>query len=206
MECGVCYMPFTADGTKMPQIIKACGHTFCKECLQILITTDNKNCPDCRHSFAGSPSHAFTPNFSLIRILSSHSVAPRSSSTSASTKGFFQNFKDKYANLTLKDVEQEESIIESQISKFLQLNTENQEEIRYLEAQTKLLSSIVKGISNDIAVLQEKLNKIQESKAALITFNSLSEVKSCGHVCVQGNVSEVCCKCSLIVHLCPVCC
>lgn len=202
MECGICYQLFTADGNKMPQIIKACGHTFCKECLQILITTDNKNCPDCRHSFAGSPSHAFTPNFALIRILSCQTFPGASTKSS---KGFIQNYKEKFANLTLEDVEQEELIIKSQISNFLQMNTENQEEIRILEVRTKMLSSIVKATTNDIAVLQEKLTKVQESKEAILAFNSLTEVKTCGHVCIQGHVSEVCCKCSTIVHHCPVC-
>lgn len=59
LECPVCFENF-----RDPQTLTACGHTFCKGCLERLV---RRVCPTCRAPLPRA--NAYQPNFALRRLL-----------------------------------------------------------------------------------------------------------------------------------------
>jgi len=47
--CKICYFHYNND--KVPLILPQCGHTFCKECLNIILNDKEITCPECKQTF-----------------------------------------------------------------------------------------------------------------------------------------------------------
>ena len=60
MECSICFNSYN-ETNHQPNVLGACGHTHCKECIPQLIS---KQCPMCKRVFEN-----FAPNWSLIEQL-----------------------------------------------------------------------------------------------------------------------------------------
>lgn len=72
LDCPVCLEIFSD-----PQLISACGHTFCKRCLQNI---HPRRCPTCRAAFT---LESLRPNYALLHLLQDNQSRNRSQSTSS---------------------------------------------------------------------------------------------------------------------------
>lgn len=47
-QCYICYQAYNNE--RMPLILTTCGHTYCKECLLLILNTENREiiCPECK--------------------------------------------------------------------------------------------------------------------------------------------------------------
>ncbi|KAI6214199.1 Tripartite motif-containing protein 65 isoform X4 [Aphelenchoides besseyi] len=63
LECGVCLHQYV-DPELLP-----CGHSFCSNCLKLLVNNKMSKCPMCRESF--DISVQFPKNYALNSLLSS---------------------------------------------------------------------------------------------------------------------------------------
>ena len=62
--CSICLGPFDT-----PRMLP-CGHSFCIDCLQSLITRGDRNCPDCRKVFPNQSAHKFPINYAVMSVKS----------------------------------------------------------------------------------------------------------------------------------------
>ncbi|XP_064119453.1 E3 ubiquitin-protein ligase RNF168-like [Macrobrachium nipponense] len=83
-ECGMCNAGFN-DDSRCPRSLP-CSHNLCTECIEYLITKDNRHCPFCGHEFKSTSSADFMINRALLECISSLPVLRRQYTRQASKK------------------------------------------------------------------------------------------------------------------------
>jgi hypothetical protein len=72
MECQVCYEHFDSNSF-IPKILVKCGHSFCKICLERLMSNKTYvSCPVCRENTKIQKKEPLPTNYSLIQIIEKH--------------------------------------------------------------------------------------------------------------------------------------
>ena len=67
MECPICFVKFDSK-YKVPRNI-GCGHTFCHECITVMVQKNNHTCPICRKGFEKKRSADNYPKcFALLQL------------------------------------------------------------------------------------------------------------------------------------------
>jgi hypothetical protein len=71
-NCSICYQPYNND--RSPLILITCGHTFCKECLEMIFLPETKEipCPECKQSTFILEAKALPKNRSLLDVIIFH--------------------------------------------------------------------------------------------------------------------------------------
>jgi len=96
-NCSICYQMYNND--RSPLILIVCGHTFCKECLDIIIGEEKEIiCPECKQItiVMDSPSKSLPKNRSLLDMIIYTSQSQ--SKTSESPKPSFKEDKKRKEN------------------------------------------------------------------------------------------------------------
>ena len=79
-ECGICFQFYEADGLKCPRNLSGCGHSFCSECLQSMLSNSEIRCPTCRTIttiVALGGVDTLNKNFALIDLMELLNKVPR---------------------------------------------------------------------------------------------------------------------------------
>jgi hypothetical protein len=76
-SCSICYQPYNNE--RSPLILITCGHTFCRECLEMIFNSDTKEipCPECKQSTYTLEPRALPKNRSLLDVIIYHEEVNR---------------------------------------------------------------------------------------------------------------------------------
>jgi len=76
-SCSICYQPYNNE--RSPLILITCGHTFCRECLEMIFNCDTKEiaCPECKQSTYTLEPGALPKNRSLLDVIIYHEEVNR---------------------------------------------------------------------------------------------------------------------------------
>jgi hypothetical protein len=68
-NCSICYQPYNNE--RSPLILVICGHTFCKECLEMIFIQESREipCPECKQSTFVPEPKALPKNRSLLDFI-----------------------------------------------------------------------------------------------------------------------------------------
>ena len=76
--CSICYNHY--NNSKLPTILTSCGHTFCNDCLNMLISDNSISCPECKQitSVNSNNINSLPRNRSLIEMIVFHEIKNKS--------------------------------------------------------------------------------------------------------------------------------
>lgn len=116
--CSICYLNFSNERT--PLILTLCGHTYCKECLDILVIEKEIICPECKQItiISESPIKSLPKNRSLIDMIIYSEV--KNNKTNKNTIDTYNS--DDYNSNTSYTSENENKIINKKFNKMRLLN------------------------------------------------------------------------------------
>lgn len=90
--CSICYLSYNNE--RIPLILTTCGHTFCKECIDVIITDQEIICPECKQVTLSSdyPIRSLPKNRSLIEMICFHDTKNQSSNDNSKDNLNISNF------------------------------------------------------------------------------------------------------------------
>ncbi|XP_066953155.1 uncharacterized protein [Macrobrachium rosenbergii] len=178
LECKICCNEFNED--HCPRILP-CSHSFCGHCIEKLISTQKKGCPNCRMEFTANSAEDLMMNRDLLDAAKQRSSTDGESDTTSTgpKKSFLETTEYFRENVTGKGItvcqETEAEVkvhIESNnvIRKGLEGFIQTLEEIKL--SSERILTNVDqnnKELMNKLDIMQQEQQNMKESERKLET-------------------------------------